>query len=94
MLLRTDPNMPVAPPAQLPQLPHLCMLELHVVLHRQPARVVDAYVAPQSPQDPRHFVREQFAVRARSEASVEHQDAEAVLVLLQDVRVDEVEGCG
>lgn len=48
MLFGRAPNVSIAPPAELPQLFHLLVLLIQVILDRQAGGVEDADIAPQA----------------------------------------------
>ena len=62
MLFWTDPEVAVAPPAQIPEFFDFRMIVLFVVFHRQPIRIVDSDVAAQTEEDTGTFVSEEFGI--------------------------------
>lgn len=55
MLLRRNPNMPIAPSAQLAQFLYLLMLVLYVILDRQAGRIIDSDITAKSEENARSF---------------------------------------
>jgi hypothetical protein len=62
MLLGADPQMTVAPSAELPQFLYLGMMELHVVLDGKSMGVEDSNIASKAKQDAASFVGQQSRV--------------------------------
>jgi hypothetical protein len=51
MLLWTDPDVPIAPLAQIPELLHFRMIELYIIFDWEFSWVKDPNIAPQPKQD-------------------------------------------
>ena len=51
VLLRGDPDVPVTPTAEIPQLLHLGMKMLDVVFHRETCRIKHSDITSQAPKD-------------------------------------------
>ncbi|GKT95232.1 hypothetical protein Ct61P_13082 [Colletotrichum tofieldiae] len=94
VLLRADPELPVAPPAQRAELLDLGVLVADVVFEGQADRVEDAHVTAQAVEDPGALEGEEVTVGAGAEAAVEHEDPEAREAAGEDLAVDEGEGRG
>lgn len=57
MLLRRNPDMPIAPSAQLAQLLYLLMLVLYVIFDRQAGRIIHSDITAKSEENARSFER-------------------------------------
>ena len=55
MLLRRDPDVAIAPAAEIPELLHFLVVVLDIIFNGEAGRVVDADIASEAEEDPGGF---------------------------------------
>jgi hypothetical protein len=62
VLFRRDPEVSIAPPTQVTEFLDLGMRVLHVILHRQARRIINADVTAKTPQNAANLEGEKFGI--------------------------------